>query len=347
MSSLSFSLTFEGLVAIPGMMTGNLLAGSSPHKAAKYQMMIMILILGGNFISTAMTTELLLWNVFEEKGALRDDWIENNDSLRVSQLISSIMVPWKSPSSIGGTKQDSESTLDSSVIDVKLTSDRELTKSGNPFFSLSLTEGSFANNKRTMTADFTVPNIGDIVILEGVSGVGKSTLLKSIAMLNSGMRPSASAGSMKVSLQGKDRDSYLPQEWRKQVLYVPQQISSTLQGTPKSLIQFIAPFHPQFTLEALTLQTARYLTTFDCANILEQSWSELSGGESQRALLSIALALKPKILLADESTSALPNDMKLKVELELKRSATTIIMISHDREQISRLGTVRLRLAAV
>lgn len=81
--------------------------------------------------------------------------------------------------------------------------------------------------------------------------------------------------------------------------------------------------------------------------LLEQSWSELSGGESQRALLSIALALKPKILLADESTSALPNDMKLKVELELKRSGVTIIMISHDQEQINRLGTMRLSLAAV
>ena len=328
-------------------MTGNLLAGSSPYKAAKYQMMIMILILGGNYISTTMTTELLLLNVFE-KDALRDDWIDNNDNLRVSQLISSMMmVPWKSQSSIGGTKQDSESTLDSSVIDVKLTSDRELTKSDNPFFSLSLGEGSFANNKRTMTADFTVPNSGDIAILEGVSGVGKSTLLKSIAMLNSGMRPSASAGSMKVSLQGKDRDSYLPQEWRKQVLYVPQQISSTLQETPKSFIQFIAPFHPHMTLESLMLQTLGYLAAFDCANILEQSWSELSGGEAQRALLSIALALKPKILMLDESTSALPNDMKLKVELELKISGVTIIMISHDVEQMNRLGTMRLSLAAV
>jgi len=345
-SSLSFSLAFKGLVAIPGMMTGNLLAGSSPHKAAKYQMMIMILILSGNFISTAMTTEILLWNVFEN-GALRDDWIDNNDSIRVSQLISSIMVPWKSQSSIGGTKQDSESTLDSSVIDVKLTSDRELTNSDNPFFSLSLREGSFANNKRKMTADFTVPNSGDIAILEGVSGVGKSTLLKSIAMLNSGMIFSASASSMAVSLQGKDRDSFLPQEWRKQVLYVPQQISSTLGGTPESFIRFIEPFHPHVTLESLTLQTLGYLTAFDCANILEQSWSELSGGESQRALLSIALALKPKILLADESTSALPNDMKLKVEEEMKRSGATIIMVSHDVEQIKRLGTVRLSLAAV
>ena len=51
--------------------------------------------------------------------------------------------------------------------------------------------------------------------------------------------------------------------------------------------------------------------------------------------------------MLDESTSALPNDMKLKVELELKRSGVTIIMISHDQEQINRLGTMRLSLAAV
>ncbi|KAL9181323.1 hypothetical protein ACHAXT_010128 [Thalassiosira profunda] len=74
-----------GLVSIPGMMTGQVLGGASPTRAARYQIMIMCLILGANFVSISIASELLIWNAFDGRGALRDDWVVDNDSLRVSQ----------------------------------------------------------------------------------------------------------------------------------------------------------------------------------------------------------------------------------------------------------------------
>ena len=83
------------------------------------------------------------------------------------------------------------------------------------------------------------------------------------------------------------------------------------------------------------------MTTWDLGNGNAALFAE------NKRVKTFSLHCKPKILMLDESTSALPNDMKLKVELELKRSGVTIIMISHDQEQINRLGTMRLSLAAV
>jgi len=84
------SMNVIGLVAIPGMLTGQVLGGSSPTHAARYQIMIMCLIMGAVFLSVSISVELIIWNAFDDKGALRDDWIVDNDSLRVSQLISSL-----------------------------------------------------------------------------------------------------------------------------------------------------------------------------------------------------------------------------------------------------------------
>src|SRR3546814_13572003 len=42
------SLAATGLVSLPGMMTGQILAGVEPMEAVKYQLMIMLLIAGGH-----------------------------------------------------------------------------------------------------------------------------------------------------------------------------------------------------------------------------------------------------------------------------------------------------------
>ena len=53
------SLFAVGLVALPGMMTGQILSGISPLIAVRYQIMVMCMMFGGAGISTA----LFLWYV--------------------------------------------------------------------------------------------------------------------------------------------------------------------------------------------------------------------------------------------------------------------------------------------
>ena len=75
--------------------------------------------------------------------------------------------------------------------------------------------------------------------------------------------------------------------------------------------------------------------------LLESEWKELSGGESQRMLLAIALASRPKVMLLDESTSALDLKTKIKVEKSIetycKRERMVAIWITHDEAQQKRL----------
>ncbi len=360
------SMNVIGLVAIPGMLTGQVLGGSSPTHAARYQIMIMCLIMGAIFLSVSIAVELVISSAFDDKGALRDDWIVDNDSLRVSQLISSL---WAiSALSRGGAGRSVSSTemkaevkpdliaVELSVEDT-MSTNQQLNDNASPLFQIDI-NGSYAMGTRTMAASFVVPNInGTIAILRGESGVGKSTLLKAIAMLNTGFTPSSTPT---MSLVGKERESFHPTEWRKQVLYVPQSGASKLQGSPESFLDFIASSHNYVkhsskasVLKSLTTQTINYMEEWNVASSeskLSQPWIQLSGGESQRILLAIAMSTEPTLLLLDEVSSALDLQAKLAVEKSLKDIAEkgcAIVLVTHDEEQMNRLGTIWLSLNAV
>ena len=356
------SMNVIGLVAIPGMLTGQVLGGSSPTHAARYQILIMCLIMGAVFLSVSIAVELIIWNAFDDKGALRDDWIVDNDSLRVSQLISSL---WAfSTLSRRGAQQVSTNeekarvipeliAVELSVKEPKSTKP-QLDDDASPPFQINIS-GSYARGSRSMVASFTIPD-GTIAILRGESGVGKSTLLKTIAMLNTGFTPSSSPS---MSLIGKTRESFHPTKWRKQVLYVPQNGAPKLHGTPESFLDFIASSHhikhssKASVLETLTTQTINYMEEWNVASPqskLSQPWMQLSGGESQRILLAIAMSTEPTVLLLDEPSSALDLQAKLAVEKSLKAIAEkgcSIVLVTHDEEQMNRLGTMWLSLDAI
>ena len=100
--------------------------------------------------------------------------------------------------------------------------------------------------------------------------------------------------------------------------------------------------------------------------VLNQSWSELSvsiafvrcvsscsrqpcisclqGGEAQRALLAVTLALKPLFVLLDEVTSALDVESAVRTEKVLRESGAALIWVTHDDSQPARVGGRILQL---
>jgi len=74
---------------------------------------------------------------------------------------------------------------------------------------------------------------------------------------------------------------------------------------------------------------------------LDKEWKTLSGGESQRMLLAIAMASRATILLLDEATSGLDNEMEKLVEKSVVEYATkngaVVLWVTHSDDIAERL----------
>jgi putative ABC transport system permease protein len=67
------AMATAGLVSLPGMMTGQILAGSPPLEAAKYQLLIMFLISAGTGLGSVLAVWLGSRRLFDERERLRLD----------------------------------------------------------------------------------------------------------------------------------------------------------------------------------------------------------------------------------------------------------------------------------
>ena len=91
-------------------------------------------------------------------------------------------------------------------------------------------------------------------------------------------------------------------------------------------------------MEAKARQT---LSSVGLAGREESMPRELSGGELQRVAIARALVGEPKLVLADEPTGNLDPDLSLEVMnlfREINARGTTVVIATHDRELIRRVG---------
>ena len=70
------AMATAGIVSLPGMMTGQILAGAAPVEAVKYQIMIMFLIAGGAGFGTLAAVHLSVRRLFDERERLRLDRLQ-------------------------------------------------------------------------------------------------------------------------------------------------------------------------------------------------------------------------------------------------------------------------------
>lgn len=73
------AMAAAGLVSLPGMMTGQILAGSPPVEAVKYQILIMFLIAGGTGLGTLTALHINARRLFDERARLRLDRLIKSD----------------------------------------------------------------------------------------------------------------------------------------------------------------------------------------------------------------------------------------------------------------------------
>ncbi|CAE8732230.1 unnamed protein product, partial [Polarella glacialis] len=339
-----------GLVSIPGMMTGQILGGAPPMKAARYQIVITFLISGCTFLSVCIICAFTIQAFFDAKGRHDGSVIREQSRINVSKICDPSLWRrklWRSPKSLaepltaesGAAGQEG---LGSTTMELRCsTQSQSSAVVGSQSAAVEVldldAEGAVGESRRLHAS--LVLRQGEVVCIMGPSGAGKSTLLKWICDLK------ASGGRTAMRLQGASSESLSPQVWRRSVLYV-QQTKAPLQGTPRMFIQAVERLKVNRGRDRLQLAPLMQAVGLD-ELLLDRPWGELSGGEAQRIMCAIALACRPACILLDEPTSALDDASKLLVEQLLSSGghASCVIMVTHDSRQAARVGTSTWQIA--
>lgn len=184
---------------------------------------------------------------------------------------------------------------------------------------------------------------GEIVGLAGESGSGKSTL--ALGMMRLVTPPGKIAGG-EVDFEGTNLLEVPEQQFRKD--YRWSRIAMVFQGSMNG-------FTPVFTVgdqidEVMKIHgkeggkeaVAKLLKMVDLDEVIARRYPhELSGGQKQRAFIAMALALSPKMLFADEPTTALDVITQANVINLLKRlrneMGISILLITHDLALLSEI----------
>ncbi|CAM3435145.1 ABC transporter ATP-binding protein [Erysipelothrix anatis] len=172
---------------------------------------------------------------------------------------------------------------------------------------------SYHQNKVIEGLNLTVQP-GDFVALAGPSGVGKSTLLRIIA-----------------SLQTPTSGSYTNSFEHTGMIFQDYQLFPHLNVWQNIIL---APLHKKDrNIQEIELQARSLMDHYAIANLSDKFPQTLSGGEKQRVAIVRALMLHPTLLLVDEATSALDEARAVSFMDHLKAlndTGITIIFISHN-----------------
>lgn len=180
--------------------------------------------------------------------------------------------------------------------------------------------------------DFEVAK-GEIVVIIGPSGTGKSTLLRCLNYLET-----PTTGHITIGPASIDATSYKAKEvtaLRKQSSFVFQNYSlfankTAIQNVAESLITvWNTPKHDALaTAEAILIKVG-------LAEKLDVYPSQLSGGQQQRVGIARAMAAKGEVILFDEPTSALDPEWVDEVLAVMKKLAfekQTMIVVTHEMQ---------------
>lgn len=366
-----------GFVSLPGMMTGQILGGSSSTVAARYQMLILFLITLCTLSTIMLNSILAIETAFCPHQLLRPERFMKNQKLSVIGLViwilgtafggrdslffeSSNIVKLNAPA--GTLHQGSMSTTpplfpSPSSLEIEVLQESFSHEHARPlleisglsrYFMVNVHHGSTSNHiaenhLRVLFKDLSFNvNEGDVLLVSGPSGTGKTLLLRTLA----GLSP---AQEGRVKLEGRDwhNENLSAPEWRKMVRYVTQ-YKVQIPGTPSQFIRKVSSFEcwknedqTDFA-QGMVERTSDYIRQWGLTtDFLDKEWSTLSGGEAQRVMVALALASGAKILLFDEATSALDTPTKVAVEHSVMEYVDKleggVLWISHDEQQQKRM----------
>ncbi|MFB6440408.1 ABC transporter ATP-binding protein [Streptomyces sp. NPDC056411] len=183
--------------------------------------------------------------------------------------------------------------------------------------------------------DLTVPE-GELCLLVGPSGVGKSTVLNAVC----GLVPHFTGGTLhgRVTVDGRDTRTHQPRELADVVGTVGQDpLAHFVTDTVEDELAYgmeslgLAP-------EVMRRRVEETLDLLGLAELRDRAITTLSGGQRQRVAIGSVLTTHPKVLVLDEPTSALDPAAAEEVLSVLQRLVhdlgTTVLLAEHRLERV-------------
>jgi len=192
-----------------------------------------------------------------------------------------------------------------------------------------------SNKSKVNNVSLNIENEGDIVCLLGPSGIGKTTILRTIAGLEK-------IHSGKITLKNKILSS-------NEIHIDPENRNISLSFQDNCLfphynvlqnIQFGAARNKE---KKIHLEIKEVIKFLNLEHIIDKFPHQISAGEAQRASLARSLLSKPDLLLLDEPLSNVDQSFKEEIQVKLKKILSelkiTTIIVTHDSYEAFYLGS--------
>jgi ABC-type polar amino acid transport system ATPase subunit len=178
---------------------------------------------------------------------------------------------------------------------------------------------------------------GEVIVLIGPSGSGKSTLLRTINMLEEPTEGRVLFDGLELT----DIRTNLNQA-RTQIGLVFQQFNLFPHKTAAENITLALRKVLGMSADEAKERALKQLGEVGLADKADAYPGQLSGGQQQRVAIARALAMRPKLMLFDEVTSALDPELVKEVLDEMKRLASegmTMVVVTHEMGFAREVGT--------
>lgn len=184
----------------------------------------------------------------------------------------------------------------------------------------------------------------EIFGIAGESGCGKSTLIKILygyleppLVLKDGLVYLYTKEGKEISITSLNKEQLKKDVFWRHISYIPQSSMNVLNPTMRVRDHFaeMLKLHANMSKEEAYKEAGKYVEYMGLPrDVLAAFPHQLSGGMRQRVVISLALLMKPDLILADEPTSALDVINQQAVLTMLRDSQesfkNTIVIVSHD-----------------